>query len=159
DKHIGKVIDYIKSQPWGADTAIILTADHGEGFGEHGIIGHGREIWEPLIRVPLILYVPGATARRVTEKRSHIDLAPTIMDLLGVEPPPPGELRGTSLLEDVFLPPKQEPTERDVYVDMPEGPYNDVRRAIITGPSPGMKLLHFGGQRYQLYDLENDPTE
>ncbi len=44
DKHIGKVIDYIQSQPWGEDTAIILTADHGEAFADHGMNWHGMEI-------------------------------------------------------------------------------------------------------------------
>jgi len=159
DKHIGRVIDYVQSQPWGEDTAIILTADHGEAFGDHGVRTHGHELWEPLIRVPLVLYVPGAEPRRVAARRSLIDLAPTLVDLTGTPEPPPGELRGISLLDDVFAPLGAGYAERDVYVDMPEGPFNDVRRAILTGPSPGMKLIHFGGRRYQLYDLAKDPGE
>ncbi|HEY8074060.1 MAG TPA: sulfatase-like hydrolase/transferase, partial [Labilithrix sp.] len=158
DKHIGRLFDFIASQPYANDTAIILTADHGEGFGEHGIVGHGREIWEPLIRVPLIVYVPGNAPRRVPVKRSEIDIAPTVMELMGVEAPP-GELRGVSLGADVFAAPDAEYAERDVLVDMPEGPYNGIRRALITGKSPGMKLLHFGGPNYNLYDLEADPGE
>jgi arylsulfatase A-like enzyme len=158
DEYIGKLLDFVAAQPWGQDTAIILTADHGEGFGEHGIVGHGREIWEPLVRVPLVVYVPGAAPRRIAVKRSNIDLAPTILDLMGVSAPP-DELRGASLLDDVFAAPDAELDERDVYIDMPEGPYNSMRRAIITGPSPGMKLIHFGGRHYALYDLSADPDE
>jgi arylsulfatase A-like enzyme len=159
DKHIGRLLDFIADKPWAADTVIILTADHGEGFGEHSIVGHGREIWEPLIRVPLVIHVPGVAARRVPVKRSHIDLTPTVLELMGVEVPPPPELRGESLGADIFSPPDAQPVERDVLVDMPEGPYNGIRRALITGKSPGMKLIHFGGPRYNLYDLEVDPGE
>ena len=157
DKHIGRVLDYIASQPWGADTAIILTADHGEAFGDHGVKTHGHELYEPLVRVPLILYVPGMPARKVSIKRSAIDIAPTIVDLVGAKAGP--DLRGASLLRDVRAAAGAPLDERDIYLDMPQGPYNDVRRAIITGPSPGMKLMHFGGKRYELYDLAKDEAE
>jgi choline-sulfatase len=104
DKHIGRVLDYVASQPWGADTAVVMTADHGEAFFEHGMNWHGMEIWEELVHVPLFVYVPGAEPRRVAEKRSHIDLAPTILDLMGVPLPDDDSLRGRSLLADVYLP-------------------------------------------------------
>jgi len=158
DKHIGRILDYVASQPWGSRTAIVVTADHGEAFGEHGMSWHGSEIWEPLVRVPLVVYVPGSTAARVPVKRSHVDLAPTLLDLLGVPAPAKGELRGKSLLADVDVKDGAY-EERDVYIDMPAGPYNGMRRAVITGTSPGMKLIHFGGRRYQLFDLANDPEE
>ena len=159
DLHIGKVLDYIESQPWGKDTAIILTADHGEAFADHGMSWHGAEIWESLVRVPLVVYVPGEKPRRVSTKRSHIDLAPTILELLGGTIPDDGEMRGQSLLLDMYLPEGQEHEERDVFVDMPAGPYNGMRRALITGPTPGMKLIHQGGSNYQLFDLKEDPAE
>ena len=92
-------------------------------------------------------------------KRSHIDVVPTIIELMGLEVPDDGELRGKSLLADVYLPNDAEHEERDVYVDMPAGPFNGLRRAIITGPSPGMKLIHSGGYNYQLFDLASDPEE
>lgn len=159
DQQIGRVLDYVASQPWGDETAIILTSDHGEAFFEHGMNWHGREIWEELVHVPLFVYVPGAEPRRVAQKRSHIDLAPTILELMGVPLPEPGELRGTSLLDDVYLPEGAEHEERDVYIDMPEGPHNGPRRALIMGPSPGLKLTHSGGRSYRLFDLATDPGE
>jgi choline-sulfatase len=159
DKHIGRVLDYIASQPWGEETAIVMTADHGEAFYEHGMMWHGSEIWEELIRVPLFVYVPGAEPRRVSVKRSHIDIAPTILELMGVPLPEEGELRGRSLLADVYLPKDQEHEERDIYIDMPAGPFNGVKRAVISGPSPGMKLIHAGGYNYNLFDLTADPDE
>jgi choline-sulfatase len=159
DKHIGRVIDYVASQPWGAETAFVMTADHGEAFFEHGMNWHGVEVWEELVHVPLFVYVPGAEPRRVTQKRSHIDLAPTILELMGVPLPEDESLRGRSLLTDVYLPEGAEHEERDVYIDMPAGPFNQLRRAILTGPTPGMKLIHFGGFNYQLFDLAADPDE
>jgi arylsulfatase A-like enzyme len=159
DKHIGRVLDYVASQPWGNDTAIIMTADHGEAFFEHGMAWHGAEIWEELIHVPLFVYVPGAEPRRVPQKRSHIDVVPTILELMGVPLPEDDSLRGKSLLDDVYLPKDGEHEERDVYVDMPQGPYNQPRRAVIYGPSPGIKLIHSGGFNYQLFDLSADPDE
>ncbi len=159
DKHIGRVLDHIASQPWGADTAIIITADHGEAFGDHGVLTHGHELYEPLVRVPLIVYVPGVAPRRMTIKRSAIDIAPTIVDLVSRENKPAPELRGESLLADIYSAAGAVLAERDIYLDMPQGPLNDVRRAIITGPTPGMKLMHFGGSRYSLFDLAADPAE
>jgi arylsulfatase A-like enzyme len=154
------VLDHVAEQPWAKDTAIIVTADHGEAFGDHGMAWHGREIWESLIRVPLVIYVPGIEPRKVAEKRSHIDLAPTILDLAGVPlPEAPGELQGESLLADVLAPNDAEHEERDVLIDMPKGPFNDPRRAIITGKSPGTKLIHFGALYYNLFDLTEDPGE
>jgi arylsulfatase A-like enzyme len=158
DSQVGRVVDFVRSQPWGSDTAIIVTADHGEAFGEHGHWRHGREVWESLIRVPLIISLPDdTTARRIPVKRSHIDVVPTILDLLGIDPPP-RTFHGKSLLADMRVP-LASLEERDVLVDMPKGPYNEARRAIVTGPSPGMKAIHFGGKSYDVYDLGADPNE
>lgn len=157
DSHVGRLLDYVKAQPWAADTAIVLSADHGEAFGEHGHWKHGRELWEPLVRVPLIVYVPGAKPRRIATKRSHIDLSPTVVDLLGA--PADRALRGKTLVPDVFSNAGAALEERDIYIDMPEGPFNEMRRAVITGPSPGTKLIESGGRRFELYDLGVDPNE
>jgi choline-sulfatase len=160
DQAIGRLLDYIKGQPWGKDTVVAVTSDHGEAMNEHGIgFQHGFEIWEPLMRVPLILAIPGEPARRVPVKRSVIDLVPTLLDLLRIPQPGPGELSGTSMMEDITSAPSGPYEERDVYLDMPDGPYTHMRRGLLHGTTPGMKLIHFGGRQYQLYDLERDPGE
>lgn len=162
DKHVGRLLDEIAKAPWGARTAIVVTSDHGEAFGEHKLYRHGVELWEELVHVPLIVLVPGAAPRRVAIRRSAIDLVPTTLELMGVAPPPPpsGEdgdfLSGTSLLPDVLPAPGASPAERDVFVDMPAGPYNDARRAFIHG---GLKLTISNDTRYELYDLDKDPGE
>jgi arylsulfatase A-like enzyme len=157
DEHIGRVLDFIARQPWADHTAIVVTSDHGEAFGEHNMSWHGIDVWEPLVRVPLLVYVPGLTAHHVDVKRSHVDLVPTLLDLMGVAQPPAGELSGQSLVDDLA---GEGPfAERDVYIDMPIGPNTLMRKAIITGKTPGMKLIYAGGKNYQLYDLAADPDE
>ncbi len=160
DQQIGRLLDFARTQPWWKDTVVVVTSDHGEALGEHGINAqHGWEIWEPLMRIPLVVYVPGVTPHHVKVKRSAIDIVPTVLDLLRVPPPGPGEVSGQSLLADLALGPGESPIERDVYLDMPDGPYTHMRRGLLHGPTPGTKLIHLGGRQYQLYDLATDPDE
>jgi choline-sulfatase len=160
DKHIGRLLDYARSQAWFPHTVVAVTSDHGEALNEHGIAyQHGLELWEPLVRVPLVIAAPGVAPHRIPVKRSVIDLVPTLLDLMGVPAPPPGELSGQSLVPDLVAQPGGELAERDVYLDMPDGPFTHMRRGIIHGPTPGMKLIHTGGRQYQLYDLAADPNE
>jgi len=152
DKWVGDLIDWVLEQPWAKQTAIIVTADHGEGLGEHNHYRHAYEIWEALVRVPLFVYVPGAPPQRIEEPRGHIDLAPTIADLMqiGIEPP----LRGTSLLPEIF---GAKPGPRPVLVDLPRSDLMDRRRAVVSGD---YKLLSFGDDaQWQLYDVAHDFAE
>jgi arylsulfatase A-like enzyme len=159
DQQIGRLFDYVRAQPWWKDTVVVVTADHGEALGEHGInFQHGWEIWEPLMRIPLVVRVPGVQPHHVPVKRSAIDIVPTILDVMRVEAKP-GELSGQSMLADLLAKPGDAYAERDVYLDMPDGPYTHMRRGIIHGATPGKKLVHFGGRQYQLYDLAADPGE
>lgn len=161
DKHVGRLLDAIAAAPWGARTAIVVTSDHGEAFSEHKMVRHGAELWEELVRVPLIVHVPGAKPARVAVRRSAIDLAPTMLELMGVAAPAPSVkgtdfLSGVSLLPDVFLPEGAAPEPRDVLIDMPDGPFNDPRRSLIHGD---LKLTISNNASYELYDLGKDPEE
>jgi choline-sulfatase len=159
DHHIGRLLDFIASQPWGKNTAIILTSDHGEAFDEHGMSFHGVDLWEPLVRVPLVVYVPGAKPHRVKQKRSLVDLVPTVLDLLGVPQPPEGELSGESSAGAIVSSDQAAVDERDVFLDMPAGPQVSQHRAFIHGPTPGMKLMVPGVGVYLLFDLNGDEAE
>ncbi len=159
DKHLGRLLDRIASSPFADRTAIVVTSDHGEAFAEHNMNWHGIEIWESIVRVPLLVYVPGITPQRVSARRSLVDLVPTLMELLAVPAESSDEFSGESMMSDLFPVPGAKPTPRDVYLDMPAGPYNGVRRALITGPGAGMKILHFGGTQYSVFNLDDDPGE
>jgi choline-sulfatase len=158
DLHIGRLLDYARAQSWWKDTVVALTSDHGEAMREHGMSYHGFEIWQPLVRVPLLVRAPGVAPHHVPVKRSTIDVVPTLLELMRVPAPAPGELSGRSLAPDLAAKDGHF-EERDVYVDMPDGPNTHMRRALVRGTTPGMKLIHFGGRQYQLFDLANDPGE
>jgi arylsulfatase A-like enzyme len=153
DQWVGKLLDFVEAAPWGKRTALIVTADHGEAFGEHGLYRHAHELWEELVHVPLLVVVPGTKPRRVLAARSQIDLGPTILDLTGVGKRT--ELRGESLVPEIMS--GSDAPARPVICDLPEDTYNDRRRALIED---GYKLIAFGNDaRYELYDLGADPAE
>jgi arylsulfatase A-like enzyme len=159
DHHVGRVLSALRNSPLWANTAVVVTSDHGEAFSEHGMIRHGFELWEELVRVPLLVRVPGLPAHRIALRRSAIDVVPTILDLFRVAPPEPNSgdfLSGSSLLPELALPAGYTPSARPVFVDMAEGPYNAERRALIDGDS---KLVVSGGRALGLYDLAADPEE
>jgi arylsulfatase A-like enzyme len=158
DEQLGRLFAAIAASPIAARTAIVLTSDHGEAFGEHGMVRHGRELWEELVHVPLLVYLPGVAAHHVTVRRSAIDLVPTLLDLYGV-PRPTGEgtdfVSGASLLADVVAPAEAAPA-RPILVDMSAGPYNEERQAFIEG---SLKLIATNGRPLGLFDLAEDPAE
>jgi choline-sulfatase len=156
DREIGRVLAALRQSPLWSRTVVIVTSDHGEAFGEHGMIRHGFELWEELVRVPLLVRVPSVQARSVTARRSAIDLVPTILELMRVDTAP-GSVSGRSLLPDLAsLPGDGPPAARAVFIDMAEGPNNAERRALIEGDK---KLVMSGGRPLGLYDLARDPEE
>jgi arylsulfatase A-like enzyme len=153
DKHIQKALDFVWSHPWGKETAIIVTADHGEAFGEHGFYRHARHLYEVLIRVPLFVHIPGVEPRKIARWRGHIDLVPTIYDLMGV--PIPKDLPGTSLLPELL---GEEVAQRPIIADLPADNINVRRRVFID--EEGYKLVAHGQDvRFEMFNVREDPGE
>ncbi|MEI9950669.1 MAG: sulfatase [Pseudomonadota bacterium] len=152
DLWLGKLLTFAREQQWWKDTVLIISADHGEAFGEHGFYKHAFEIWEVLTRVPLLISGPGIKPRRIDERRSHLDLAPTILDLMGFPPEP--EFMGKSMLPELqgATPDNREP----IVSELTEDSHNPLRRAFILGD---YKLLVIDGRKFQLYNLSKDPGE
>jgi arylsulfatase A-like enzyme len=97
DAQVGRLVDGLRALGILDATAVVLTADHGEGLGDHGELQHGRTLFEELVRVPLVIRAPGLPAgARVDGPVQLEDLAPTLLELLGLEVP--GGLDGRSLL-------------------------------------------------------------
>ena len=155
DEHVGRLLDFIAQSSFADRTAILFTSDHGEAFGEHGVVRHGRELWEELVRVPFIMYLPGVEPRRFQVRRSAIDLAATVAELYGLAVPS-GELSGRSLLDDVRTPQDQPLAERPILIDMPAGPHNADRQATILEQ---YKIITVNGRPLGLFNLEKDPDE
>jgi arylsulfatase A-like enzyme len=159
DEQLGRVLAALEKTPFGARTAVVVTSDHGEAFNEHGMIRHGFELWEELVRVPLLVKVPGVPARRVSARRSAIDVVPTLLDLFKVPfvaRSASDFLSGESLLPDVLRTPGAADPERPVFIDMARGPYNAERQALIDHD---LKLTVSEGRVLGLYDLAADPGE
>jgi hypothetical protein len=97
DRAVGTLVNSLEA--WGLlkRSMIIILADHGEEFLEHGSIEHAQTVYEESIRVPLIIYCPALASRprRIAEQVGLIDLAPTIFDILGIAKP--GDFEGRSL--------------------------------------------------------------
>ncbi len=80
DAQIGMFLDRLKSDGWLEDTLVIITADHGDAFGEHGYFGHPRHLDEELVKVPLIIVGPGFEASKIVSiPVSTLDIVPTIL--------------------------------------------------------------------------------
>jgi arylsulfatase A-like enzyme len=113
---------------------------------------HAFELWNVLTHVPWFIRVPGAEPRRIDTPRGHVDLAPTIVELMNVDSE--NDFVGKSLVSELFGG-KAEP--RPVLLDLPKDTNNPERRAVIKDR---YKLLVFDtGWRKDLYDLVADPTE
>jgi arylsulfatase A-like enzyme len=99
DDHIGPFLSDLARLGLSERSIVVVLSDHGEEFGEHGGLGHGRTLHEEVLRVPLVIAAPGIMAPvEVTTPASLLDVAPTLLDLLGL-PPIPGQ-RGVSLVAD-----------------------------------------------------------
>lgn len=153
DAQLGRVLAFIEKQPWADRTALIVTADHGEAFGEHkSTFEHGYTLWDVLTRVPLLIRVPGLSPARIDTRRSHVDLARTLCELAGV--PAPDSFRGVSLLPELG---GARPPQRDIVIDMPYTDQAPRRRALIRGHD---KIVVTETEELpQLFDLAADPGE
>jgi len=97
DSELGKFFSFLKARGLWKNSLIAVTGDHGEMLGEHGEDGHGFFIYEGAVRVPLILRAPRRLPRRrVAAMVEHVDLAPTILEALGLSTP--AAVQGRSLL-------------------------------------------------------------
>ena len=106
DAHLGSFLDALESRGRLEETAVVVTADHGDAFGEHGYYEHPRHLHEVLTHVPLVVRLPGERSRyadSVESPVSTLDVVPTILDALGVSAD--DGLPGRSLLDTARDPP------------------------------------------------------
>jgi arylsulfatase A-like enzyme len=148
DHWIGRLLDALAARDLLERTVVIVTSDHGDELLDHGGIEHSRTYFEEMMRVPLVVRVPGRGDGRVVEEQvGLIDVAPTVLELLGVPAPP---MQGRSLvpaIDGAALP----------------------ARAIVGEASQdlGVQALRTNAWKYvrdaaggeRLYDLAADPAE
>jgi len=151
DHQLGRLLAELERHGVRERTLVVVTADHGEGLGEHGEFTHSLLLHDATLRVPLVLHAPGALppGRVIERQASLVDVLPTVLDLLGIEAP--AELDGHSFLGELG------PAPRPTYVETLAtqtlhgwAPLFGVRREdwkYVLAPRP------------ELYDLEVDPAE
>ncbi len=149
DSVLGKLFTYLKENDLEDKTLIILTADHGESLGEHGEMTHGYFAYNATLWVPLIIFSPGMKSAQVTQNVSHIDIFPTVCDILGIEKP--DSLQGSSL---VPLMQGRPLSDRDIYFESLTAYYNR-SWAPLRGYIEGSKKF-IDSPLPELYDLEKD---
>ncbi len=170
DEEIGNIVDGLDALGRMSDTVLVVTSDHGESFGEHGYLQHGPRIDESVLRVPLVVRLPdGHPAHRrdvvVEQLVRVVDIAPTLLDALGL--PVPEGLDGRSLLP--LLEGKQMPalwayseTGRSFMGVDPERHLPGVegkQRSIRTDRFKLVRTPRPEGPLDRLYDLASDPEE
>jgi arylsulfatase A-like enzyme len=152
DSEIGRLVQALKEQGLFEDSVIILVSDHGEGFLEHGETGHGYDLFQELLHVPLLIHAPHVAPKTVEDYVPTNALMPTLIDLLGLEDP------------------KQEGWPQSL-ATLIHTDGADYEGAVISGANykrepqwsvvaHGMKYIYREEtKREDVYDLQNDPGE
>jgi choline-sulfatase len=151
DAVVGGMLDYLEMKGLEERTVVLLTSDHGEEFLEHGSLKHGYWLYEETLRIPLILHVPGASPHRSRDTWVQLlDVAPTLLDLLGVDAPESFEGRSfASLLAGEELGPQSLFFETH---------YQGAARRALRSGRYKLVVDEVAGTS-ELYDLVNDPGE
>ena len=166
DEQIGRLIESLRASGTLNDTCLILTADHGEMFGEKGLMAHGFSLYDTLLRVPMVVRPPGgADRRRLKTPVSLIDLFATILEAAGA--PRPNHPHSRSLLpfdgeirhEHLFAEVGQKNYEALTAVDSEYDPGPELAGPLQSVRDERFKLIVGPEGHTELYDWHEDPKE
>jgi arylsulfatase A-like enzyme len=151
DQEVGTLLEALRSSPHADNTVVVVTSDHGESLGDHDYyFDHGEDVFEPSLRVPLLVRVPGgARGVRVQALASLLDLVPTVLDAVKVSYPP--DLAGKSLLP--FLAGRDDERDR-LFARNDRGLSAtwDRSRRLVARPLGS-------GARFSLYELPDEAVD
>jgi len=148
DRHLGELRAAIEAAGLSERAILIVTADHGEGFGERGRVEHAYGLYEELLHVPLVIAGPGIEPRTEQRLVTLVDLGPTILDLF--EQPTPSHVVGQSLLP--WLHGQHSVLTRPVLAE------TRLMRSLLT--PEGIKVIRDTRRgTLEVYDLNADPGE
>jgi arylsulfatase A-like enzyme len=165
DGQIAHLFDELYQREVLENTVVIITSDHGEMFGEHGLYGHGNCLYRPVLQVPLVILYPSIVpqGRRIAQPVSLRDIPATVLDLIGEQPLLPGRSLARHWRRG------GEPGEDDYILSEIAAPCRtppDHGRSPVAGGR--MQALLNAGKMYiknlgtgteQLYDFTDDPSE
>ena len=159
DSRIGHLLDYLDELGVLDNTLVVMTADHGEGLGEHNEVTHAMLAYDTTLRVPLIIRPPGGVVPRVVDTRvGTVDIFPTVLDMLGLEIPE--HVQGQSLrpLWSGSEAAGEKPVpDRQIYAENLSPRLSHGWGELRVLYEGDYKYIH--GPRPELYDVGADPEE
>ena len=154
DEALGIVLDTSRKSGHGGNAVIALSADHGEELWDHGKWGHGHTMYDEVIRVPLIIKAPGLEPGSVSVPFSHIDLIPTLADLVGAGQDPVWQ--GRSQLANLK---NSGSTSVPAVFTRATHPYCADEPLEMTVSDPFKLIVGLESAEAKLYNLREDPDE
>lgn len=162
DHHIGRLISYLEQIDIAKNTLVIFVADHGEEFMERGSLGHGQTLYNEVIHIPFIFYLPGVLVpHSVDDTVSQLDIMPTLLSLAH-KPLIDPDWEGISLLS-YFKRSKEPEMNRHIFseVSLPFGEYfsklSSDKRAVIH--KDHKLIFDIPTNSWEMYNLDVDPEE
>jgi len=165
DRLLGVLIEDLERRGLREKTLIVVAADHGEAFGEHGREGHARDVYSEVVTTPLIVSfpfrLPGPLV--VDSPSENIDLWPTLLDLLGLEPIEGAD--GRSLRPEIEAAVAENPPAeaRFAHIDQTWGRTEEKPQPMVAVTEGAYRLVYRaagrGARRAELYEYESDRRE
>ena len=147
DAQIERLVAHLRERGMLDRTIMVFTGDHGQAFYEHGFSAHAGAVYDEVMRVPLVIRAPDLDPGIDVRPAQHVDIAPTILDLIGLTPHP--AFQGASLVTPTF------DAQRSVYM-VAQTPLAH-QYALVRGP---YKLIYDeSDKRHLLFNTVNDPGE
>ncbi len=142
---------------WEESAVLILSADHGEEFYEHGLVGHARSLFAEVLNVPLFVHAPRRFApARVAERVSHVDVLPTLRELTGLPAEP--QAAGLSLLGLLEGRTRGLPS-RALFADLWHATFSERKRYLSATIEGEWKLIDGAPEGPLLFHLDRDPLD
>jgi arylsulfatase A-like enzyme/Tfp pilus assembly protein PilF len=155
DQELGKLFAFLKEKQWEDNTLVIFTADHGESLGQHGESTHGYFAYNSTLWIPLIIVYPGLKPVVVSQNVCHVDIYPTVCDMLGLTKP--SFCQGVSLERALSGRKMNGLTSRSIYFESLY-PYYNRNWAPLSGVIQG-DTKYMDTPIPELYDLKADFDE
>jgi len=157
DAEVGDLVAQLKERGLYDKTVIVVLADHGEEYYEHGGIDHGHTLYNELVHVPLIVRIPGASGAKITSQVSTMDIGPALVRLLGISAPQAyaAQTNGRPDLLAYMRNPGMQG-----YTVYSETDYRDFTHKRSVTTADGWKyILTLESETEELYNTVNDPGE
>lgn len=156
DIQLGRLFSELRFRGYADSTIIMVTTDHGEEFLEWGWIGHGGQLYQELLHVPLIMSGPGVPSGEViTETVAQFDILPALLSICSIEDT--SSFEGVDLFSQAARNPRAIPSSQLMYRGLMLG--ETPLAVVVYGSIKGLVTRRGSTDSYYMFDLLNDPHE